>query len=55
MTGEISQITAHLSNNAMDLLVSGKKREETVKPTFFIYVESDFGTTDKSFTVFFAR
>ena len=35
----------------------GKKREESVKPTCFmvLYVESDFDTTDKSFTVFFAR
>ena len=44
----------------------GKKREEAVKPTCFslLYVESDFGTTDnvpqqltteRSFTVFFAR
>ena len=33
---------------------SRKKREEGAKPTCFNYVESDFGTTEKSFTVFFA-
>ena len=44
-------------NCRLQLAGLGKKREKTVKPTCFslLYVESDFGTTDKSFTVFFAR
>ena len=47
-------------NCRLQLAGLGKKREETVKPTIFslLCVESDFGTTDttdKSFTVFFAR
>ena len=47
-------------NCRLQLAGLGKKREETVRPTCFslLYVESDFGskdTTDKSFTVFFAR
>ena len=47
-------------NYRLQLAGLGKKIEETVKPTCFslLCVESDFGstdTTDKSFTVFFAR
>ena len=46
-------------NCRLQLAGLGKKREETVKPTrFSLLYESDFGTTDttnKSFTVFFAR
>ena len=47
-------------NCRLQLAGLGTKREETVKPTCsvsFLYVESDFGTTDAtdiSFTVFFA-
>ena len=46
-----SEVTFEV-NWRLQLAGLGKKREETVKPT------SDFGTadtTDKSFTVFFAR
>ena len=46
-------------NCRLQLAGLGKKREETVKPTCFSLLyetyESDFGTTHKSFTVFFAR
>ena len=42
-------------NCPLQLAGLGKKREKTVKPTYFslLYVESNFGATDKSFTVFF--
>ena len=51
--GKITSIQSKLPTAACSGLE--KKREETVKPTCFslLYVESDFGTTDKSFTVFF--
>ena len=47
-------------NCRLQLAGLGKKREETVKPTWFslLYAESGFGTTDttdKSFTVFFTN
>ena len=42
-------------NCRLQLAGLGKKKEEDVKPTCMLYVESDFGTTDKSSTVIFAR